>query len=69
MKAHAHLIYPKAFSKIFYTDDIETWAFDDIHLSIDRGGYVAISGPSGCGKVVDDRRTHAATARAWGRTA
>jgi putative ABC transport system ATP-binding protein len=40
----------KAIRKIFYTDDIETWALDDVHLSIDRGEYVAISGPSGCGK-------------------
>ena len=47
---HTHLIELNAIRKIFYTDDIETWALDDIHLSIDRGEYVAISGPSGCGK-------------------
>ena len=50
MNAHSHLIDLKAIRKIFYTDDIETWALDDIHLSIDRGEHVAISGPSGCGK-------------------
>src|SRR5262245_15823676 len=47
---HTHLIELKGIRKIFYTDDIETWALDDIHLSIDSGEYVAISGPSGCGK-------------------
>lgn len=45
-----HLIDLQAVRKIFYTDDIETWALDDIHLTIDRGEYVSISGPSGCGK-------------------
>ena len=45
-----HLIDLQAIKKIFFTDEIETWALDDIHLSIDQGEYVAISGPSGCGK-------------------
>jgi len=37
-------------SGIFFTDEIETWALDDIHLEINEGEYVAIAGPSGCGK-------------------
>jgi putative ABC transport system ATP-binding protein len=46
----AHLINLQAIKKVFYTDDMETWALDNIHLTIDPGEYVAISGPSGCGK-------------------
>ncbi|MEO8316087.1 MAG: ABC transporter ATP-binding protein [Pseudomonadota bacterium] len=44
------LIDLQAIKKIFYTDDIETSALDNIHLVIEQGEYVAISGPSGCGK-------------------
>ncbi|TXH64667.1 MAG: ABC transporter ATP-binding protein [Lysobacteraceae bacterium] len=44
------LINLQGIKKIFYTDEIETWALDDIHLAIARGEYVSISGPSGCGK-------------------
>ena len=36
--------------KIFYTEEVETSALDDVHLTIERGEYVSISGPSGCGK-------------------
>jgi putative ABC transport system ATP-binding protein len=45
-----HLIELQAVKKIFYTEDLETWALNNIHLTIDAGEYVAISGPSGCGK-------------------
>jgi putative ABC transport system ATP-binding protein len=37
-------------SKIFYTEDVETSALDNINLAIGQGEYMAISGPSGCGK-------------------
>jgi putative ABC transport system ATP-binding protein len=37
--------------KIFFTDEVETHALQDIHLDIQPGEYVAISGPSGCGKT------------------
>ncbi|MEQ1514453.1 MAG: ABC transporter ATP-binding protein [Lysobacteraceae bacterium] len=45
-----HLIELQAVKKIFYTTDLETWALNNIHLTIDAGEYVSISGPSGCGK-------------------
>jgi putative ABC transport system ATP-binding protein len=45
-----HLIDLQRIKKVFYTDEVETWALDDIHLGIDSGEYVSISGPSGCGK-------------------
>src|SRR5215468_2096795 len=45
-----HLIHLQGIKKIFHTDEVETWALNDIHLTIDRGEYVCISGPSGCGK-------------------
>jgi putative ABC transport system ATP-binding protein len=44
------LITLKGIQKIFYTDEIETWALEDIHLDIQQGEYVSINGPSGCGK-------------------
>ena len=37
--------------KVFYTDEVETHALQDIHLEIQPGEYVAIAGPSGCGKT------------------
>jgi len=45
-----YLIDLQGIKKVFYTDEMETWALDDIHLTISQGEYVAISGPSGCGK-------------------
>jgi putative ABC transport system ATP-binding protein len=44
------LIDLQGIKKVFYTDEVETWALDDIHLAIGQGEYVSISGPSGCGK-------------------
>jgi len=36
--------------KVFYTDEVETYALSDIHLQIFPGEFVSIAGPSGCGK-------------------
>jgi putative ABC transport system ATP-binding protein len=45
------LIHLEGIKKIFYTDEVETHALQDVHLEIQSGEYVAISGPSGCGKT------------------
>jgi putative ABC transport system ATP-binding protein len=44
------LIQLRGVTKIFTTDEVETYALAGIHLDIGRGEYVAINGPSGCGK-------------------
>ena len=44
------LIKLDGIQKIFFTDEIETWALDEIHLEVNQGEYVSIAGPSGCGK-------------------
>ena len=44
------LIKLETVTKVFYTDEVETHALDNINLDIQRGEYVAIAGPSGCGK-------------------
>ena len=36
--------------KVFFTDDVETHALNNINLTINKGEYLSISGPSGCGK-------------------
>ena len=37
-------------TKIFFTDEVETHALSEVNLDIYPGEYIAISGPSGCGK-------------------
>src|SRR5215472_13408270 len=44
------LIALEGIKKVFYTDEMETHALADVHLSIDKGEYVSIEGPSGSGK-------------------
>ncbi len=45
------LIQLNGLSKVFYTEEVETHALSDVHLSIAPGEFVSIAGPSGCGKT------------------
>jgi putative ABC transport system ATP-binding protein len=45
------LIHLESVAKVFLTDEMETHALADVHLSIRRGEYVSIEGPSGSGKT------------------
>ncbi len=44
------MIQVKDLSKVFRTDEVETWALENVRLEVKRGEFVAIMGPSGCGK-------------------
>jgi putative ABC transport system ATP-binding protein len=44
------LIRLDGIKKVFFTDEVETHALAEIHLTIAQGEYVSIAGPSGCGK-------------------
>jgi putative ABC transport system ATP-binding protein len=50
MHTQQPLIHLEAVKKVFYTDEVETLALDNINIEIHRGEYVSIAGPSGCGK-------------------
>jgi putative ABC transport system ATP-binding protein len=45
------LIKLQGLKKVFYTDEVETHALEDVHLEVKQGEYLAVSGPSGCGKT------------------
>ncbi len=45
------LIKLEGLKKVFYTDEVETHALEDVHLEIRQGEYLAVAGPSGCGKT------------------
>ena len=36
--------------KIFKTEEVETWALNNVSIEVKQGEFVAILGPSGCGK-------------------
>jgi len=44
------LIALEGITKIFTTDEVETHALSDVHLTIDKGEWISVIGPSGSGK-------------------
>src|SRR5262245_57585835 len=44
------LIKMNSVGKVFHTDEIETHALTSVHLDVQKGEFVSISGPSGSGK-------------------
>ena len=34
--------------KIFKTEEVETWALNNVSIEVKQGEFVAIMGPSGC---------------------
>lgn len=45
------LIHMEGVKKVFYTEEVETHALENIHMDIFKGEYVSLVGPSGCGKT------------------
>lgn len=37
-------------TKVFSTEDVETYALNSVNISVKEGEFVAVMGPSGCGK-------------------
>jgi putative ABC transport system ATP-binding protein len=48
--ANGTLIRLEGITKVFHTDEVETHALSEVNLEIERGEYLSISGPSGCGQ-------------------
>jgi len=44
------MIKTEKLTKVFRTDEVETYALQNVDMHIQKGEFVAIMGPSGCGK-------------------
>ncbi len=44
------MIQIKKLTKIFRTEEIETYALNGVDINVKKGEFVAVMGPSGCGK-------------------
>ncbi len=44
------MIKTENLTKVFSTEDIETYALNGVDISVKEGEFVAVMGPSGCGK-------------------
>ncbi len=44
------MIKTENLTKVFRTDEVETYALQKVNLQVQKGEFVAIMGPSGCGK-------------------
>jgi putative ABC transport system ATP-binding protein len=44
------MIQIKELTKVFRTDEVETYALNGVNINVKEGEFVAVMGPSGCGK-------------------
>ena len=44
------MIRTEKLTKVFGTEEVETYALNEVDISVESGEFVAIMGPSGCGK-------------------
>ena len=47
---YKRMIKTENLQKVFRTDEVETWALNNVSIEVKEGEFVAIMGPSGCGK-------------------